>query len=143
MDKKEAEAVAHQLATVPLFASLSERQLKSVAQTGLVRSFAANDRVVAKGEKGVGFFLLLDGRMEVRSDAKLLASLNPGSFFGEMALFEDQLRTADVVATGPSRCLVLNRWDFWGTLSADPDLLRTLMAELVRRLRGTSKALSD
>jgi len=143
MDKKEAEAVAHQLAKVPLFATMTERQLRAVAQVGLVRSYAANERVVSQGEKGVGFYLLLEGNMEVRSGGKTLATLNPGSFFGEMALFEDQARTADVVSSGPSRCMVLSRWEFWGSLSGDPDLLKVLMVELVRRLRGTTKALSE
>lgn len=143
MDKKEAEAVAGQLAKVPLFATLTERQLRSIAQIGLVRSYAANERVVSQGEKGIGFYLLLEGNMEVRSGGKSLATLNPGSFFGEMALFEDQPRTADVVATGPSRCMVLSRWEFWGSLAGDPELLRLLMVELVRRLRGTTRALSD
>jgi len=143
MDKKEAEAVAHQLAKVPLFATMTERQLRAVAQVGLLRSYADSERVVAQGEKGVGFYLLLDGKMDVKSAGKTVATLNPGSFFGEMALFEDQARTADVVSSGPSRCMVLNRWEFWGTLSGDPDLLKVLMVELVRRLRGTTRALSE
>ncbi len=143
MDKHEEAAIARQLATVPLFTNLSERQLRTVAGTGLVRSYNAGDRVVTKGEKGLGFFLLLEGKMEVKADGKLLATLNPGSFFGEMALFEDQLRTADVLAAAPSRCMVLSRWEFWATMSKEPETLRALMAELVRRLRDTSKALSD
>ncbi len=143
MDKKEAEAVSRQLASVPLFSQLSPRQLKSVTQIGLVRTYSAGERVVGKGEKGIGFYLLLDGRMDIKSDGKLLATLNPGSFFGEMALFEEQVRTADVVASAPSRCLVLSRWEFWGAMSHEPEVLRVLMAELVRRLRDTSRSLSD
>lgn len=143
MDKHEEAAIARQLATVPLFSHLSDRQLRTVTHTGLVRSYGAGDRVVAKGEKGLGFFLLLDGQMDVKADGKLLASLKPGNFFGEMALFEDQVRTADVISAVPSRCLVLSRWEFWGAMTKEPETLRALMAELVRRLRETSKALSD
>jgi len=143
MEKKDEEAVARQLATVPLFEHLSNRQLRSVAATGMVRSFSAGERVVSKGEKGVGFYLVLEGRMEVKSDGKPVAALNPGSFFGEMALFEDEPRTADVVSTGASRCLVLTRWEFWGAMAREPETLRVLMSELVHRLRVTSKPLSD
>jgi len=143
MDKKDEEAVARQLGTVPLFEHLSDRQVRGVAKTGQVRAFAAGERVVGKGEKGVGFYLLLDGRMEVKSESKLLANLAPGNFFGEMALFEDEPRSADVVAAVPSRCLVLSRWEFWGAMSREPETLRALMVELVRRLRATPKALSD
>jgi len=143
MDKKEEEAVASQLLTVPLFAHLSNKQALSVARTGALRTFAAGAHVVTKGDKGVGFFLILSGRMEVKSDGKTLATLQGGNFFGEMALFDDQPRTADVVAVESSRCLVLSRWEFWGALSREPETLRALMAELVRRLRDTPKALSE
>lgn len=141
-DPSEAETV-QRLASVPLFSSLSNRDLKSVARTGLVRSFAAGERIVAKGDKGIGFYLVLEGRVEVRSDGKPIATITPGNFFGEMALFEEQRRTADVVAVSPSRCLVLSRHEFWGKMASEPEVLRLLMAELVRRLRTTPQALSE
>ncbi len=143
MDKKEEEAVAQQLATVPLFAQLSERQLKSIAKTGAVRTYAVGDHVVTKGDRDVGFYLLLNGHMEVKSEGKHIADLHSGSFFGEMALFQDQVRTADVIAAAASQCLVLSRWDFWGAMSREPETLRALMVELVRRLKETPKALSE
>lgn len=143
MPKGEGESVADRLSAVPLFASLSPRDLRTVASTGSVRSFAAGDTIVGKGDKGLGFYLILDGKVEVRAEGKTLATLGPNSFFGEMALFEEQPRTADVVATAPSRCLVLSRWEFWSELAHDPEVLRTLMAAVVGRLRATSKALSE
>lgn len=112
-------------------------------QAGAVRSYQAGDKIIGTGEKGIGFYLVLDGRVEVRSDGKPIAKLEPGNFFGEMALFEEQARTADVVAQTPSHCLVLSRWEFWGAMSHQPEVLRTLMVELVRRLRQTPHALSE
>jgi len=138
----EAETV-QRLASVPLFSSLSDRALRSVARTGVDRSYAAGERIVAKGEKGIGFYLVLEGRVEVRSDGKTLATVAPGNFFGEMALFEEQRRTADVIAVSAARCLVLSRHEFWGKMNDEPEVLRALMAELVRRLRTTSQALSE
>ncbi len=143
MDKSEEEVIVRQLTGVPLFSHLSSKDLKTVARSGLVRSYAPGGKIVTKGEKGLGFFLVLDGRVEVQKDGKSVASLGPGNFFGEMALFEEMPRTADVVATAPSKCLVLSRWDFWGSMSREPEVLRGLMAELARRLQETSKGLSE
>ncbi|HYK92658.1 MAG TPA: cyclic nucleotide-binding domain-containing protein [Thermoplasmata archaeon] len=135
--------VVQRLGAVPLFSSLSEKSRRSVARTGAIRSYAAGARIVAKGEMEIGFYLVLDGKVEVRADGKPIASLSPGAFFGEMALFDEQPRTADVVAVVPSRCLVLARHEFWGELSEAPEVLRALMAELVRRLRGHPHGLSE
>jgi CRP-like cAMP-binding protein len=143
MAPSDDDTIAKYLGSVPLFAHLSGRQLKSVAKTGAVQTWGAGEKIVAKGDKGVGFFLVLDGQVEVRSDGKALASLGPGKFFGEMALFAEQTRTADVVATASTRCLVLSRWEFWGAMAKEPEVLRELMAELVRRLRATDHTLSE
>ncbi len=143
MDKSEEEAVIDQLTSVPLFSHLSGKDLKTVARSGTLRSYVAGDRIVTKGEKGLGFFLILDGRVEVKRDGKVIATLAPGAFFGEMALFEELPRTADVVAAAPSRCLVLTRWDFWGSMTREPEVLRALITEMARRLHETTKSLSE
>lgn len=143
MDKSEEEAVMRQLTTVPLFSHLSGKELRTVTRSGLVRSYAAGAKIVTQGEKGLGFYLILDGRVEVQKDGKPVANLAPGHFFGEMALFEELPRTADVIATTPSKCLVLSRWEFWGVMSKEPEVLRGIMAELARRLQQTSKGLSE
>ena len=143
MPARTEESVGQRLATVPLFASLSKRQLEVVARAGALRSYGADERIVGKGEKSVGFYLVLDGRVEVRADGKTVAVLGPGNFFGEMALFEEQPRTADVVAVAATRCLVLSRWEFWNDLSQEPDVIRALMTVLVHRLRATPEALSE
>lgn len=141
MDKSEEEVVVRQLTAVPLFSHLSSKELKTVARSGLVRSYTPGGKIVTQGEKGVGFYLILDGRVEVQKNGKSVASLGPGKFFGEMALFEEMPRTADVVAMSPSKCLVISRWDFWGSMTKEPEVLRGLMAELARRLQETSKGL--
>ncbi|MCI4350689.1 MAG: cyclic nucleotide-binding domain-containing protein [Thermoplasmata archaeon] len=135
--------VLRMLGSVPLFSSLSERQRKTLAETGKERSYAAGASIVKRGDKGVGFYLVLDGKADVRKDNKSVAALGPGQFFGEMALFDEQPRTADVVAEIPTRCLVLSSWEFWGALSKEPEVLRSLMQEMVRRLRAPVPTLSE
>lgn len=142
MSAMEESLVPH-LAAVPLFSSLSRRQLEAVGRAGKVRSYAAGETIVARGDHGIGFYLVLEGRVEVRADGRVIAALSPGEFFGEMALFADEPRTADVVASVRTQCLVLSRWEFWGEMSREPEVLRVLMAELVHRLRSTPHALKE
>jgi CRP/FNR family transcriptional regulator, cyclic AMP receptor protein len=140
---KPEESVVRSLAAVPIFASLSPKTLSRIAEAAKERSFAAGDKLVSKGEKGIGLYVVLEGSVEVRDDGKVLAALRSPQFFGEMALLDDQPRTADVVATSPGRCLVVSRWEFWGYLLKEPETIRLLLQETVRRLRSTGKGFSE
>ena len=128
---------------VPIFSGLSDRQLRHLAKDSMGREFHEGDVVVKQGEKGLGFYLILDGRVEVRRKGRRLATLGPGHFFGEMALFDDEPRSADVVAIQPTRCLVLSKWEFWGFAMGQPRMLRGMLGEMARRLGNTDRALSE
>jgi CRP-like cAMP-binding protein len=135
--------VATLLGKAPIFAALTERQLKSLAKTTKVVSFPANGRVVKQGEPGIGFYLILTGRAEVRQGARTLAQLGPGQFFGEMTLLDEQPRSADVVAVEPTECGVLSRWEFWGFAKGEPEVMQGVLREMARRLRETNRALTE
>ncbi len=143
MAPKADSATIQMLSSVPIFASLGEKALQKIAGDAKERGFRPGERLVATGEKGVGFFLILDGTVEVRRDGKSVARLGPSQFFGEMALLDEQPRTADVVATSDGRCLVVSRWEFWGYLSKEPETIRVLLQETVRRLRATGPGFSE
>jgi CRP-like cAMP-binding protein len=137
-----AESLA-MLAAVPLFAPLNKKQLRTLAESAKERSFRAGDAIVTKGEKGIGFYLILSGQARVERAGTAVATLGPGQFFGEMALLDDQPRTADVRAVGPAKCLVLSSWEFWAAVGDEPEVLRTLLKETVRRLRTGPASLSE
>ena len=131
------------LSRVPLFSSLDADHLRTILRTGKEREYAPGGEIVRTGDRGIGFYLLLHGGVEVRREGTVLARLGPGEFFGEMALFDDQPRSADVVAVRPTRCLVLSPWEFWSAVGKDPVVLRALLRETVRRLRGPHAVLSE
>jgi CRP/FNR family cyclic AMP-dependent transcriptional regulator len=131
------------LARVPVFAPLGDKILARIAKDAKEKSFATGDKLVSRGENGVGFYLLLEGKVEVRANGKVLATLGPAQFFGEMALLDDQPRSADVVAVSGGRCLVISRWEFWGPLSNEPEAIRILFQETVRRLRAQGPGFSE
>jgi CRP-like cAMP-binding protein len=131
------------LATAPIFAPLGEKILTRIVKDAKKRAFAPGEKLVSKGEKGMSFFLILRGSAEVRGDGKVLATLAPPQFFGEMALLDEQPRSADVVATSPGSCLVVSKWEFWGFLANEPDTIRILFQETVRRLRAPGKGFTE
>lgn len=128
----------------PLFAGFSSREIESVTESAKERSFALGDKIIEEGEIGLGFYLLLEGSAQARKGDTKLADFAPGDYFGEMALLlENTPRTADVVATAPSRCLVITQWDLRAIMKVHPDISHKIMAELAKRLRNTDAALSD
>jgi CRP/FNR family cyclic AMP-dependent transcriptional regulator len=129
--------------SVSLFKGLTEGELKSIAKQCVERSFQSGETIVKEGETGVGLYLIANGSVEVRRKGKTISGLMKGDFFGEMRLIDDQPRSADVVAITPTTCYVLVTWAFLGLVRSDPDIAVNLMKELVRRLRGTSVALTE
>ena len=92
--------------------------------------------MVSQGSTGVGFFLVLEGVVEVRKGKKTLATLSKGNFFGEMSLIDNQPRTADVVAVKPTRCFVLSAWSFSAMVKTHPQMAMDMLREIVKRLRA-------
>jgi CRP-like cAMP-binding protein len=126
------------LQRTPLFQGLNRRQIERVGKRFVERSYDPGDKIVTQGKGGEGFFIIIEGRVEVireQTDGTqvVLHPLEAGDFFGEMALLTKQLRTASVVATEPTCCLVLTQWDFLGLLREDADMAVTVLQELAER----------
>jgi len=141
--RSENDAVVEMLKKVPICSGLSEKELKSMVKLSRERRFESGDNIVRKGEEGVGFYLIIDGAVEIRSDGNTLSKLGPGQFFGEMSVLDRQPRSADVLSVQPTRVLVLTAWDFKGLISAKPTIAFKMLQELVRRLRNTDMSLSE
>ncbi len=131
------------LEKVSILGALTQRQLKNLAKWLKVVHFGEGETVVKRGEGGIGLYLILDGSAEVRRGSRVLARLGAGQFFGEMSLFDNQPRSADVVALHPSKLAVLSKWEFWGFAATEPQVLLGVLAEMSRRLRATDQALSE
>ena len=130
------------LAQVPLFSELNRRALGRLAKGTVKRQFATGDVIVIEGEQAVAFFFLLSGRVEVVKGAegatpKVLRTMGPGDFFGEMALLDGYLRSASVRALEDTECLQLWRWDFLYALRTNPQIAAEMLPVLSRRLRET------
>lgn len=143
MTKGPQDQLAEMLKDVPLFAGLNAKQLKTIAAGGKELSYEPGQHIVDEGAIGVGFFLILDGKVRVRKGSKTLAELKKGDFFGEMSLLDDQPRSATVEAISATSCLGITEWVFTGMAKSNPDIALGLMKVLAARLRQSNKALAE
>lgn len=123
------------LARVPMFASLTRKELKQVARLIDEISRPKGTVLADEGETGREFFLILEGQTEVLKGKKKVASLGPGSWFGEISLIDHGPRTATVKASTDVRLFLVGVREFSGLLDQVPAIARRLLVHLCNRLR--------
>jgi CRP-like cAMP-binding protein len=104
------------------------------------RRFKAGDVIFNEGDKGSEFFVIRSGRTSVRRGDRILEELGPGEVFGEMALIDNEPRSATVVAETDCVVVPVGERQFLFMTSQAPYFTLSLMRILVRRLRAASKA---
>ena len=95
------------LRAIPLFEGLGKKERREVSRQADEVEVEPGRHLVREGEFAYEFFAIEEGGAEVRRGDQLLAELGPGDFFGEMGLIGQVTRNASVVATSPTRVLVL------------------------------------
>ncbi len=124
--------MAVELQQVPLFSTLSQRQLKRLSRLFQERRFAAGKPVVKQGEmSGIRFFVISDGEASVTVDGREVTRLGPGDHFGELALINQQVRSATVTAETPLTCQTIAFWDFRSFAKENPEILWKLLEHVV------------
>jgi CRP-like cAMP-binding protein len=138
LTKQSAEEVklVEMLGRVPLFSGLDRKELKHIAAAGREVSFDKGKKILEEGEPGLALHLVLEGKVEVRRGGKVVATIGPGSFYGEMTVFDDNPRSADVVAVEPTTCFGITNWNFIPVLRYNPSIAIGIIKELVKRLRS-------
>jgi CRP-like cAMP-binding protein len=133
------------LASVPLFAHLSAESLHRIAALLVERRFPPGTEIVHEGERGIAFFVLVSGAVEVvrGSGQHPAGRLGPGACFGEMALLDDAPRSVTIRTTASSTCLALTRWHFLAELKSDPHIAVELLQLVSRRLRAAEQRLEE
>ncbi len=97
------------LRAIPLFADLDRHAIESLSRCTDDVDVPEGKELVHEGDFGYEFFVIADGRAEVRHDGETLAELGPGDFFGELALSGNDRRNASVVAVTPLTAIVMTR----------------------------------
>jgi len=130
----ESETVAA-LRSVPLFASLPDKQLTRLANAMRERTVEAGEELTVEGGGGVGFFVIEDGEAVVSVGGDEVRTLGPGDSFGEMAVIDAGPRSATVTAKSAMRCRGITSWGFKPLVESNPEMAWSLLETLVARLR--------
>lgn len=136
------------LRRVPLFESLSDADLNSFADFVRERSYPKGSVIVFEDDPGDALYVVASGQVKVVLVAEdgrevILSVLGPGSFFGEMAILDDEPRSAHVIAMEESNLLMLRREDFQARLRSMPDVAISLLKEISRRLRRADEKIGS
>jgi len=128
------------LAKVPMFRGLKKRHLQRLSKQFVSRDYDTGQAIMTQGKGGEGIFIITAGSAEATREQTdgtktVVNTFGPTDFFGELALLDDGLRTASVVATEQTQCLALTRWDFLAVLKEDADMAIVILEELAKRFR--------
>jgi voltage-gated potassium channel len=117
---------------VPFFADLGPSAIADVTQMLRTMDLPARTMIIRKGQAGDCMYFIAAGEVEVDLPGKKVR-LGEGSFFGEMALLGNNLRSANITTMRVSKLLVLDLVDFRMLMARHPDLAETIDAEAKRR----------
>ena len=127
------------LKRTPLFADLSRKELIQLARLADDAEVPEGRVLCKEGDRGQEFFVLVEGKVDVATKGRRLATLGGGDFVGEISLLEPTPRTATVTAKTPLRLFVLTPKDFRRMLDENPSVERKVLRALARRVLELSR----
>ena len=135
------------LRTVPIFSELSEADIASLGRLTSRRACPKDTVVFFENEEGDSFFIIVDGRIKVTilgDDGRevILSVLGRGDFFGEMALLDNEPRSATAIAAEETELLCLHRTDLQSVLADNRAILTSFIRVLTSRLRKANHQIS-
>jgi CRP/FNR family transcriptional regulator, cyclic AMP receptor protein len=140
------------LQNIPLFSDLTPKELRILEHVVHLRSYQPEETVFAEDEPGAGVYVVRSGKVDIllkheNQSSTLLAELEAGDFFGEMALLGDSTRSATAVAREPSELIGFFHPDLLEIINLHPvmgaKITFGLARTLAERLRFTNAQLRE
>jgi CRP/FNR family transcriptional regulator, cyclic AMP receptor protein len=147
MAQTSAVEVVELLGRVPVFRTLQVADLERIAQLAVPRRFEAGHVVFREGDASDTCYVVRRGRARAlrrHGDGRTitLARFGPGDIFGELAMFEDERRSATVEAIEPTEVVAVLGPDMRALMGRHPDICQRLVIALAQRLRESNERLS-
>jgi CRP/FNR family transcriptional regulator, cyclic AMP receptor protein len=141
---EETIALLHR---VPVFSALGDEELVRVAEVAVPRSFGASEVVFREGDESDTCYIVRSGHARAireHPDGRsiTLATFGPGDIFGELAMFDNESRSATVETLESTDAIAILGGDMRRLLREHPDIAVKLIAALGRRLRETNERLA-
>ena len=131
----------------PLFKEVPAAMCRQLVENMHPRYYKKNEAIFHEGELGAGAVLIASGKVEIKSADKILAELEAGDFFGEIALVLDEPRTADAIASDDCELYFLIKQDVNEWLNRTPRygavFMRNVAFLIANRLKQVNHRLSD
>ena len=121
------------IAAIPLFAGLPPDQLERIAGWLEPVDVPAEWHLLNQGSYPDGFFVVLEGTVRIERNGDAVAELGPGEFFGEIALLEDNKRTATVATATRVRAAVMDQADFFEMTAEIPAISKRITDAAIAR----------
>jgi CRP/FNR family cyclic AMP-dependent transcriptional regulator len=133
-----------QIKKIGLFSGLDDEQLSAIADIASKRSFPKNAIIINEGDETDSLYLILSGKVKVvlsDEDGKevIISILEPGAYFGELSLIDDEPRSARVVTMADCQFSIIHKSDFRRVMETNPSLVINLLKGLTERLRAANK----
>ena len=141
------DQIAELLRRVPVFTNLADDDLERVVEVAVPRRFETGEMVFRERDAGDTCYVIRDGRARaVRSHADgrsiTLADFGPGDIFGELAMFDQEPRSATVEVLEPTEVIAILGADMRRLMAEQPSISVQLIASLAQRLRATNERLA-
>lgn len=125
------------LKQVDIFRDIPADYLMTVAAIAVEHKLYAGEILFSQGDAGDALYVICDGEISIRSGEVEKARLGPNTHIGEMALLDDQPRSATARALADTRLIRITGNDFRNLLGSHPRITMALLSALARRLRET------
>jgi CRP-like cAMP-binding protein len=132
---------------VPAFSALGEDELRRVAEVAVPRRFGAGEVIFREGDESNTCYIVRSGRARairehIDGRSITLANFGPGDIFGELAMFDDERRSATIEAVQTMEAIAILGGDMRRLLRQHPQISVKLLSALGRRLRETNERLA-
>jgi small-conductance mechanosensitive channel/CRP-like cAMP-binding protein len=138
-----ADQIADRLSAVDIFSPLSPDELRQLAKATAGHVFAPGETLIRAGDEGSSMFVVHGGRVAVqisdRGGPRTVAELTEGNFFGEMALFTGEPRTANVVALEETEVLEIGHAAMKHLFQTNPNLAESISWTISERQAALAK----
>ena len=131
------------LKSIDLFQQIPVTILTKIGQISEQINFKKSQKIFSMGDKGNSMFVIIKGKVDIVQNSKSIAILDPGSCIGEMAILDNQPRSADALALSECTLLKIDQSPFYELLELRPEIMKQILRILTKRLRLANRKLMN